>query len=311
MKKQTLENIVNVLKQHERKLLKKSHVVGVGIGEKIKDGKRTGRMSLKVYVERKVAQEQLSNSDLVPPVISEVETDVEEVGKIRSLASNRMRARPARGGASIGHFRITAGTLGCLVKDHKTGKALILSNNHVLANSNKAKKGDAVIQPGAADGGKTPRDTIAALERWVKIGFGKTANTVDAAAALPLHDTDVSPEIASIGIPAGTAKATRGLVIQKTGRTTDHTLGEVKDVHATVRVDYDGKTALFRNQILTSAMSQGGDSGSLVLDQKRRAVGLLFAGSDLVTLCNPIKDVFTLLGVRGKARRQAPRDRHV
>ena len=298
MKKKTTEKIFNALKHSERTLLKKSHVVGVGIGEKIKDGKRTGRMSLKVYVERKVAKARLSKSDLVSPVISEVETDVEEVGIIRSLASNRMRARPARGGASIGHFRITAGTLGCLVKDAQTGKALILSNNHVLANSNKAKKGDAVIQPGAADGGKPPRDTIAKLERWVKIGFGKTANTVDAAVARPLHDTDVSPEISSIGIPTGTAKAKRGLVIQKTGRTTDHTLGEVKDVHAMVRVDYDGKTALFRNQILTSAMSQGGDSGSLVLDQKGRAVGLLFAGSDLVTLCNPIADVLTLLGVR-------------
>ncbi len=82
-----------------------------------------------------------------------------------------------------------------------------------------------------------------------------------------------------------------------TGRTTDHTLGEIKDISATVRVDYDGRTALFRNQILTGAMSQGGDSGSLVLDRKRRAVGLLFAGSDRVTLCNPIRDVFKLLKV--------------
>ncbi|MDP3803969.1 MAG: hypothetical protein Q8Q87_00290, partial [Candidatus Omnitrophota bacterium] len=71
-------------------------------------------------------------------------------------------------------------------------------------------------------------------------------------------------------------------------------------INATIRVDYDGKAALFRNQIMTSAMSQGGDSGSLVLDQKRRAVGLLFAGSDLVTLCNPIRDVFKLLDVKSR-----------
>ena len=297
MSKQTTAKISKVLKQSETKLLKKSNVVGLGIGEKIKDGRRTGRMSLKVYVEKKIAKERLSKSDLVPPLISEVETDVVEVGKIRSLASNRMRARPARGGASIGHFQITAGTLGCLVKDKVTGKTLILSNNHVLANSNEAKKGDPILQPGAADGGKNPRDKIAKLERWVKIGFGKIANTADAAMALPLNEKDVSPEIASIGIPKRTVKAKVGLVVQKTGRTTDHTLGEIKDINATIRVDYDGKTALFRNQIMTSAMSQGGDSGSLVLDQKRRAVGLLFAGSDLVTLCNPIRDVFKLLKI--------------
>ena len=297
MKKVTAAKISKVLKQSEARLLKKSNVVGVGIGEKIKDGRHTGRMSLKVYVEKKVVKERLSKQDLVPPLIAEVETDVEEIGRIRPLASNRMRSRPARGGASIGHFKITAGTLGCLVKDKKTGKTLILSNNHVLANSNKAKKGDAILQPGAADGGRNPKDQIATLERWVKVGFGKRANAVDAAVALPLDDKDVSPEISSIGIPKGTVQGKVGLAVQKTGRTTDHTLGEIKDTSATVRVDYDGRTALFRNQILTGAMSQGGDSGSLVLDQKRRAVGLLFAGSDRVTLCNPMQDVFKLLDV--------------
>lgn len=300
MKKATTAKISKVLKRSETKLLQKSNVVGVGIGEKMKDGKRTGRTCLKVYVEKKVAKGKLSKGDLVPPLISQVETDVVEVGKIRPLASNRRRSRPARGGASIGHYKITAGTLGCLVKDKKTGRTLMVSNNHVLANSNEAKKGDAILQPGAADGGKNPQDKIAELERWITIGFGAKANTVDAAVALPLNDKDVSPEISFIGIPTGTVKGKVGLVIQKTGRTTDHTLGEIKDINATMRVDYDGQTALFRNQILTSAMSQGGDSGSLVLDQKRRAVGLLFAGSDLVTLCNPIEDVFKLLDVTNR-----------
>src|SRR3989338_7569555 len=298
MKKQTTAKISKVLKQSETKLLKKSNVVGVGIGEKIKDGRRTGRTCLRVYVEKKVPEEKLTKSDLVPPLISEVETDVVEVGKIRPLASNRQRSRPARGGASIGHYKITAGTLGCLVKDKKTGKTMILSNNHVLANSNEAKKGDAIIQPGAADGGKVKKDKIAELERFVKIGFGKKANTVDAAVARPLNDKDVSLEISSIGIPKGTVKGRVGLVVQKTGRATAHTLGEIQDINATVKMDYDGQTGLFRNQIMTSAMSQGGDSGSLVLDQKRRAVGLLFAGSDLVTICNPIVEVFKQLDIK-------------
>src|SRR3989338_5756648 len=120
--KPTTAKIAKVLKQSETKLLKKSNVVGVGIGEKIKDGKRTGRICLKVYVEKKLAKEKLSKSDLVPPLISKIETDVVKVGKIRPLASNRQRSRPARGGASIGHYKITAGTLGCLVKDKKTGR---------------------------------------------------------------------------------------------------------------------------------------------------------------------------------------------
>lgn len=295
MKKQTAAKISKVLKQSQTKLLKKLNVVGAGIGEKIKDGRRTGRTCLKVYVEKKIAKEKLSRRDLVPSLILDVETDVMEVGKIRPLASNRQRNRPALGGASIGHFKITAGTLGCLVKDKKTGKTLILSNNHVLADSNQGKKGDAILQPGAADGGKNPKDKIAELKRWIEINFGKKANMADAAVALPLSERDVSPEISSIGVPKKTAKGKIGLIVQKTGRTTDHTLGEIKDINATVKVDYDGKIALFRDQIMTSAMSQGGDSGSVILDQKRRAVGLLFAGSDLVTICNPIQDVFKLL----------------
>ena len=300
MKRTTTATIARVLKRHERRLLKKSHVVGVGLGEKITAGVRTGRMGLKVYVETKVAKGRLAAHDLVPPRIATVETDVEEIGTLRPLAARRLqRARPAKGGASIGHYRVTAGTLGCLVKDHKTGRTLILSNNHVLANSNQARRGDPILQPGTADGGTVAKDTIARLERWVTLRFGKTPNTVDGAVARPLNDADVSADIASIGVPAGTRVGAIGLILQKTGRTTGHTWGEITGLHATVRVEYGGKTAVFRGQLMTSAMSGGGDSGSLVVDQQRRAVGLLFAGSARATVCTPITDVFTQLAVRG------------
>jgi hypothetical protein len=50
-------------------------------------------------------------------------------------------------GVSIGNEgEWSSGTLGCRVKD---GSAVyILSNNHVLANSNEAEPGDAILQPG-------------------------------------------------------------------------------------------------------------------------------------------------------------------
>ena len=291
------KTIAQTLKKHQAKILKKANVVGMGVGEKIKDGMPTGRMCLKVYVEKKVEKGKLSKSDLVPPRIVRVETDVEEVGQIRPLAYTQ-RMRPAPPGVSIGHYKITAGTLGCLVKDSSTGRPLILSNNHVLANSNAAQKGDAVIQPGAADGGKLPKDQIGTLERWVEIQFERILNAVDCALARPLHEKDVKPEIIGNAAPKGTAAARRGLVVQKTGRTTEFTMGRVRDVSATIKVDYDGRAAVFENQILTSAMSQGGDSGSLVTDQKNRAVGLLFAGSEAVTIANPISAVLKSLDVR-------------
>jgi len=48
------------------------------------------------------------------------------------------------------------------------------------------------------------------------------------------------------------------------------------------------------------AFSDGGDSGSLILDMERRAVGLLFAGADdaNVTWANPIRRVLRALRVR-------------
>jgi len=304
VKKPGTQSVKMVLEQRQEELLKKANVVGVGIGEKITGGLPVGRLCLKVYVEKKLKKSALAKSDLVPLELSHIETDVEEVGKIKPLAqgiavrrANTARIRPALGGASIGHYKITAGTLGCLVRDKKTGRNFILSNNHVLANSNKAKKGDAIIQPGAADGGKAPDDKIANLERWIKIDFSDAGNLVDASLAAPVSEEVVKPEIASIGAPRGVSKAKLKTIVQKSGRTTGHTMGRIKDVSVTMKIDYGRKSALFRNQILTTAMSQGGDSGSLVLDEKKRAVGLLFAGSDQATLCNPIQEVLRLLEV--------------
>ena len=62
-------------------------------------------------------------------------------------------------------------------------------------------------------------------------------------------------------------------------------------LNATVNVSYGvGQVARFENQIVTTAMSQGGDSGSLlVAGDALHAVGLLFAGSEQATIHNPIQ----------------------
>ena len=296
MEKITNQVIARALKLNEDELLSKANVVGVGIGEKIRGGFSQGRLCLKIYVEKKLIAKKLTKAEFIPQEISRIETDVEEAGKIIAQ-SNTGRFRPAPGGVSLGHYQITAGTLGCLVKDKKSGKVLILSNNHVLANSNKAEKGDPILQPGPYDGGKKPKDLIGYLENWIEINFKKEANLVDAALARPKVSGDVRPEIMLIGSPQGLTKAKIGMPIQKSGRTTGYTTGKVKDISASVKVNYDNQTALFRGQILTTNMSQGGDSGSLVLDMKQRAVGLLFAGSEQVTILNPINEVLRLLDV--------------
>jgi hypothetical protein len=124
------------------------------------------------------------------------------------------------------------------------------------------------------------------------------ANLVDAALARPLEERDVSPEILEIGLVAGLGWGGLGQAVQKSGRTTGLTRGRIEQTDVTVNVQYGpGLVARFTDQLLAGAMSQGGDSGSAVLDDERRLVGLLFAGSETTTVVNRIEHVFSALGV--------------
>ena len=127
------------------------------------------------------------------------------------------------------------------------------------------------------------------------------AALVDAAIAKPLTVDLVKDEILKIGKINGTAVPKIGLKVQKTGRTTGYTTGNIEVLNARVKVQYEfSKTAIFENQIIVSPMSQGGDSGSVVLDMDNNLIGLLFAGSEQTTILNPINKVFELLNVKLK-----------
>ena len=164
-----LTTIRETLKRNRHQLLKRSNVIGTGVGYKTTGGQKTPTLSIICSVTEKVAASRLSSRDTVPTMLEDVPTDVVQTGPIRALQSTTDRLRPAPGGVSIGHRDITAGTLGCLVQ--KDGQRLILSNNHVLANSNQAEIGDPILQPGPYDGGTYPADSIAALADFVPINI--------------------------------------------------------------------------------------------------------------------------------------------
>jgi hypothetical protein len=102
-----------------------------------------------------------------------------------------------------------------------------------------------------------------------------------------------------------TASASVGMQVQKYGRTTALTKGRVYATNATVNVQYDQGVARFVGQIIITPgnFSAGGDSGSLVVKSDRNAnennkpVGLLFAGSQTITVANPINAVLSAFGV--------------
>jgi hypothetical protein len=310
--------IQEVQDKHEIELLQMDNVVGVATSLKTKGGKPTGEWSLSVLVESKKPKAQVEKTSLVPPRIDSVSTDVVEVGKLEALVFNAP-VRPALPGYSIGHHNITAGTFGCLVRDIRrccckpekesdctqsreecAGDYLILSNNHVLAASNQGKPGDLILQPGPFDGGVYPSSAIATLERFEPIvfTFPQGYNLVDAAVARPSHSRNATASIIGILIPRGVDQAFIGAPVIKAGRTTQVTVGIVIAVNATVAINYGIGVAVFRHQIITTAMAAGGDSGSLLMDANLSAVGLLFAGSAVVTIHNHIADVEAALGVR-------------
>ena len=326
-----LNRIRSILSVHRRQLLERPNVVATGIGYKESDGTKTDRLCIVCSVSEKVAPERLSAQEMIPSAVDGTPTDVMQTGIIRALQVPTDRFRPAPGGVSVGHVGITAGTLGCWVT--KNGQKVILSNNHVLANSNAAEIGDAILQPGPFDGGRFPQDHIANLTQFVPISFqGEPSecqfanavisvfntgcrlissntryqvtklqaedNLVDAAIATPLNPADVNDEIFNIGTIQGTVSGELGMAIKKSGRTTGVTTGEIQQVDVTANVQYGaGQVALFTDQLLAGAMSQGGDSGSAVLDDGNRLTGLLFAGSETTTIINRIENVFSALGI--------------
>src|SRR6266487_4289078 len=241
-------------------------------------------------------------------------------GMLMAFSDPTQRQRPAPMGFSVGHPAITAGTIGARVRD-ALGHVYILSNNHVLANSNGATIGDPEYQPGPFDGG-TSTDQIATLTDFQTIDFTGADNTIDAAIALSSTSLldNATPSDDAYGMPNTTIygdangdglfddpNALLGLNVQKYGRTTRLTHGQITGVNATVTVCYAvsgftcTKTARYVDQLLISpgGFSGGGDSGSLIVtdDGNLNPVALLFAGSSTVTIANRIDLVLQRFGV--------------
>ena len=302
-------SVMAALDDHTESLLSTPGVVGTALG--LGDD---GLPAVKVYV----AQAGVLG---VPASLNGVQTDVEVVGRFVSWADppdgvaleprdetgavdrTGHFPRPVPIGVSSGQTDVTAGTIGARVL--RGGDHFALSNNHVFANSNRAKPGDPVVQPGTVDGGRAPDDVIGVLADFEPIAFckrapaGCPANRIDAAIAeVDEGHVDRATPSDGYGLPrAGSRAANLMLAVQKYGRTTGHTTGSVSGIFATVNVDYRIGVARFVDQIIitgsSGAFSGPGDSGSLVVSkgkggEDRVPVGLLFGGNRLTTIVSPI-----------------------
>lgn len=223
------------------------------------------------------------------------------------------------GGCSIGHPNVTAGTLGIPVFEDVRGveanpRALVLSNCHVLAEDpRRPMPGTEVIHPASSDGGDLKRNVVGRLFRGVPLSAGMGApNRVDAAVAELTDRAALGRGLHGLGeVPRWRADADLpiGTRVAKVGRSTGLSFGLLRAVGVSYKVDYNlGQPLLFTDQILTTHLAEGGDSGSVLLSLGERpaVAGLLLGGSHDVTIASPIQAVHEALGVLTARERWAP-----
>jgi hypothetical protein len=205
------------------------------------------------------------------------------------------------------------GTLGALVEDTEHNQ-YILSNNHVLAESDQGKVGDTIDQPGLIDDACRPLSQQGSTLRPVGtlryyVPLSTEQSNVDAAlAAVTPGAFDASGSILQLGAASGGSNAPlgaappvagagetlnaanlSGLRVVKSGRTTGLTCSTVDSIDLAVKVDYYKDcaetqpyyTKTFTGQIGVggNSFSDSGDSGSLIVDASNaQPVGLFYAG---------------------------------
>lgn len=330
---------IKELNKVKRKFIKKymvnhlHHIIGVGIGYKEIAGQKTKILSIKVYVKNKLPEiEVLSRGlTLLPRVFRYIDIDVVELknypkvmSQSNSLKTNKFtnKIRPLEIGYSIGHYQVSSGSIGTFVRDSRR-LPCILSNNHVLANSNLADLYDSILQPGTYDGGMIMRNKVAELTEWEKLSLIEynnfpfqtksiknqnlfwnrpKYNKVDGALARLSSRIDFKEPQLEPYFDVNLFDS-----LEKNGRTTGHTIGIVEDVSTTISVDYGVGMGMFEDQIMVkglgSPFSDGGDSGSsVILKDTNKIIGLLFAGinkpnGEDITMVNPIENVIKSLNI--------------
>lgn len=288
--------------------------VGIGLSEPGGPGE-PGEPTLTVFVAEDTSTEQVRSvvvESMGVQSAADVPLNVVKSG-VFDAQSHRFHIRPAPGGVSVAHFKVTAGTLGCLSVGRnapRNSRLMLLTNNHVAANSNNAVYGHCICQPGPYDGGKCPAHQIAILERFVPIAFGGAANYVDCATGWCWPDRvrrelvylyGGAPRYFRIGGSPCWPKL--GAYVGKSGRTTQLTVGRIVALNWAGWINYGVGHAWFTGQFVVQGnsgnFSAPGDSGSSVWtwDAARCPMGLLFAGGGGYTICNPMPWVVSALDI--------------
>jgi hypothetical protein len=314
----SINEIRKVKANAEPELFKKGSVKALGIGFKVVGNQETDEPVIRVYVDTK--SDKVSDNDMIPKTIGGIKTDVIE---LKGTAVAHSQGQPDRtaysdiqGGYNCGQIKlyeengvrgINNGTIGAIFTDNRLPtKRLIGSSYHVLAVDNSHRIGDAnslgdpISQPSGA-----PDRIIAHLDRAF------LSRTIDAAAAVITDTTKtVSPRILGIDDVTGSASDEEveaiwreRRTVRKSGVTTGTTNGTIVDLAKTMTIRYPfvGDWMMF-DQLAISPngsiiFSDGGDSGSCIVDDSAKVVGLLLGGVGSISLANRISEVESQLRI--------------
>ncbi|MGW1956114.1 hypothetical protein ACWCPI_25765 [Streptomyces sp. NPDC001920] len=213
---------------------------------------------------------------------SKGEVDIRPLGPVYAQCT----CGPVRAGFPVGTINRASGTVGPFVVLRETGKMHALSNNHVLAASNKVALDEVISHPGGSAGGPHPQDRIGVLG-WVEpLKALGTPNDMDAAACLLDEGLEVDVTVSGAQV-TGPVDPTGPLEVTKIGRRTGSTTGRITLIDfGPLEVGGYGDMGklVFRDQIEIrrdngAPFSLPGDSGSLVFDSRtKEGIGLLFSG---------------------------------
>jgi hypothetical protein len=291
------------LREAARPWLSDPNIQGFSIAYRTKNGRKTGELVLKVYVDRKLPAAEVRH--LIPaevrlsPRHKPVRTDVEGVGAFTRQA-NLGRFRPALPGSGLSLLHGHAGTFGCLVrKKDDPGRLFILGSAHVLAEGNPPI-GSEIYQPATRElTAPSPDDIVARLSEVYPSeatadGF---PNLAEAAIAEVVSPALVSSAMIHWGVPKGTKFFLQiGDVVKMTGYQTNAAQSKIESADFCRADIIDGKRYGYRELVICeSPMSQPGDSGAAVLSEDDKVVGILlgsFENKSVFSRIRPILEAF-------------------
>jgi len=297
-----MEKLKQFIRARGADYLQDKNISSVGIGYKKVDGKPTNEIAIQFTVNEKVAPEALESLDTteIPKTITvdgvEVPTDVIErsfepsfkIVREAAVDTRKSRMDPIQPGTSVAITTVTAGTIGTIVYDKKSGTPYILSNWHVL-NGADGNIGDEIVQPGPFDDNRIQLNHLGKLTRSHLGAAGDCAIAT-------IEDRKFDPVIFELGVKVDQlGEPELGDKVMKSGRTTGVTHGIVTRVNIMVKLDYGGTVGEKAiggfeigvdedNMPGNGEISMGGDSGSVWLLKDNNGkpmnvmVGLHFAG---------------------------------